>query len=113
MYFICLFLQDQLVLNVEALRAENDQVRLRATSLHHRYQHLIVVYFFLISLKSLLLNIILSIITENTLVTTIKCILDRAYKAVFILLKKIGTGGTRRIIWVGYFWFVFPFPLPS
>uniref|UniRef100_A0A663MM69 PTPRF interacting protein alpha 1 n=1 Tax=Athene cunicularia TaxID=194338 RepID=A0A663MM69_ATHCN len=33
---------DQLVLNVEALRAENDQVRLRATSLHHRYQHLIL-----------------------------------------------------------------------
>ncbi|KFV65049.1 Liprin-alpha-1 [Dryobates pubescens] len=28
--------KDQLVLNVEALRAENDQVRLRATSLHHR-----------------------------------------------------------------------------
>ncbi|XP_035184851.1 liprin-alpha-1 isoform X7 [Oxyura jamaicensis] len=27
--------KDQLVLNVEALRAENDQVRLRATSLHH------------------------------------------------------------------------------
>ncbi|NXQ83044.1 LIPA1 protein, partial [Nyctibius grandis] len=43
--------KDQLVLNVEALRAENDQVRLRATSLHHRYQHLIVVHFFLISLK--------------------------------------------------------------
>lgn len=37
MYSIYLFLQDQLVLNVEALRAENDQVRLRATSLHHRY----------------------------------------------------------------------------
>ncbi|NWH15997.1 LIPA1 protein, partial [Grus americana] len=36
--------KDQLVLNVEALRAENDQVRLRATSLHHRYQHLIVVH---------------------------------------------------------------------
>ncbi|NXN19755.1 LIPA1 protein, partial [Indicator maculatus] len=36
--------KDQLVLNVEALRAENDQVRLRATSLHHRYQHLTVVY---------------------------------------------------------------------
>ncbi|NXG65972.1 LIPA1 protein, partial [Hemiprocne comata] len=35
--------KDQLVLNVEALRAENDQVRLRATSLHHRYQHFIVV----------------------------------------------------------------------
>uniref|UniRef100_A0A8C3JNQ6 PTPRF interacting protein alpha 1 n=1 Tax=Calidris pygmaea TaxID=425635 RepID=A0A8C3JNQ6_9CHAR len=34
--------KDQLVLNVEALRAENDQVRLRATSLHHRYQHLIL-----------------------------------------------------------------------
>ncbi|XP_008943943.1 PREDICTED: liprin-alpha-4, partial [Merops nubicus] len=32
--------KDQLVLNVEALRAENDQVRLRTTSLHHRYQHL-------------------------------------------------------------------------
>ncbi|NWV60181.1 LIPA1 protein, partial [Malurus elegans] len=31
--------KDQLVLNVDALRAENDQVRLRATSLHHRYQH--------------------------------------------------------------------------
>ncbi|NXY85970.1 LIPA1 protein, partial [Alcedo cyanopectus] len=31
--------KDQLVLNVEALRAENDQVRLRTTSLHHRYQH--------------------------------------------------------------------------
>ncbi|NWZ66625.1 LIPA1 protein, partial [Acrocephalus arundinaceus] len=30
--------KDQLVLNVDALRAENDQVRLRATSLHHRYQ---------------------------------------------------------------------------
>uniref|UniRef100_A0A8D2MKQ6 PTPRF interacting protein alpha 1 n=1 Tax=Zonotrichia albicollis TaxID=44394 RepID=A0A8D2MKQ6_ZONAL len=29
--------KDQLVLNVDALRAENDQVRLRATSLHHRY----------------------------------------------------------------------------
>ncbi|NXI64697.1 LIPA1 protein, partial [Anseranas semipalmata] len=43
--------KDQLVLNVEALRAENDQVRLRATSLHHRYQHLIVVNFLLISLK--------------------------------------------------------------
>ncbi|NXN53540.1 LIPA1 protein, partial [Rynchops niger] len=28
--------KDQLVLNVETLRAENDQVRLRATSLHHR-----------------------------------------------------------------------------
>ncbi|NWH43952.1 LIPA1 protein, partial [Fregata magnificens] len=28
--------KDQLLLNVEALRAENDQVRLRATSLHHR-----------------------------------------------------------------------------
>ncbi|NXN31652.1 LIPA1 protein, partial [Nycticryphes semicollaris] len=27
--------KDQLVLNVEALRAENDQVRLRATTLHH------------------------------------------------------------------------------
>ncbi|NWV00737.1 LIPA1 protein, partial [Upupa epops] len=38
--------KDQLVVNVEALRAENDQVRLRATSLHHRYQHLIVVWFF-------------------------------------------------------------------
>ncbi|KFQ15547.1 Liprin-alpha-1 [Leptosomus discolor] len=36
--------KDQLVLNIETLRAENDQVRLRATSLHHRYQHLIVVY---------------------------------------------------------------------
>ncbi|NXL42002.1 LIPA1 protein, partial [Podilymbus podiceps] len=36
--------KDQLVLNVEALRAENDQVRLRATSLHHRYQHLNVVH---------------------------------------------------------------------
>lgn len=34
-YMFCLFLQDQLVINVEALRAENDQVRLRATSLHH------------------------------------------------------------------------------
>ncbi|NXI93781.1 LIPA1 protein, partial [Psophia crepitans] len=43
--------KDQLVLNVEALRAENDQVRLRATSLHHRYQHLTVLQFFLISLK--------------------------------------------------------------
>ncbi|NXK51463.1 LIPA1 protein, partial [Chauna torquata] len=43
--------KDQLVLNVEALRAENDQVRLRATSLHHRYQHSIVVHFFLISLN--------------------------------------------------------------
>ncbi|KFP33059.1 Liprin-alpha-1 [Colius striatus] len=42
--------KDQLVLNVEALRAENDQVRLRATSLHHRYQHL-VISFFLISLN--------------------------------------------------------------
>ncbi|NXC66669.1 LIPA1 protein, partial [Anhinga anhinga] len=40
--------KDQLLINVEALRAENDQVRLRATSLHHRYQHLIVVQFFLI-----------------------------------------------------------------
>ncbi|XP_054131018.1 liprin-alpha-1 isoform X2 [Melozone crissalis] len=28
--------KDQLVINVDALRAENDQVRLRATSLHHR-----------------------------------------------------------------------------
>ncbi|KFQ94160.1 Liprin-alpha-1 [Nipponia nippon] len=36
--------KDQLVLNVEALRAENDQVRLRATSLHHRYQNLIAVH---------------------------------------------------------------------
>ncbi|NXT33499.1 LIPA1 protein, partial [Pelecanoides urinatrix] len=36
--------KDQLVLNVDALRAENDQVRLRATSLHHRYQHLTVVH---------------------------------------------------------------------
>ncbi|KFW01402.1 Liprin-alpha-1, partial [Eurypyga helias] len=36
--------KDQLVLNVEALRAENDQVRLRATSLHHRYQHIILVH---------------------------------------------------------------------
>ncbi|NXR16102.1 LIPA1 protein, partial [Semnornis frantzii] len=40
--------KDQLVLNVEALRAENDQVRLRATSLHHRYQHFIVVQFLII-----------------------------------------------------------------
>ncbi|KFP73985.1 Liprin-alpha-1 [Acanthisitta chloris] len=39
--------KDQLVLNVDALRAENDQVRLRATSLHHRYQHLIAVNDFL------------------------------------------------------------------
>ncbi|NXE20564.1 LIPA1 protein, partial [Ardeotis kori] len=38
--------KDQLVLNVEALRAENDQVRLRATSLHHRYQHLIIIQAF-------------------------------------------------------------------
>ncbi|NXJ18331.1 LIPA1 protein, partial [Dicrurus megarhynchus] len=30
--------KDQLVLNVDALRAENDQVRLRATSLHHRME---------------------------------------------------------------------------
>ncbi|NXM76040.1 LIPA1 protein, partial [Serilophus lunatus] len=30
--------KDQLVINVDALRAENDQVRLRATSLHHRCQ---------------------------------------------------------------------------
>ncbi|NWR36025.1 LIPA1 protein, partial [Tachuris rubrigastra] len=30
--------KDQLALNVDTLRAENDQVRLRATSLHHRYQ---------------------------------------------------------------------------
>ncbi|NXX87232.1 LIPA1 protein, partial [Urocolius indicus] len=37
--------KDQLVLNVEALRAENDQVRLRATSLHHRYQHLVISFF--------------------------------------------------------------------
>ncbi|NXW54841.1 LIPA1 protein, partial [Eurystomus gularis] len=36
--------KDQLVLSVEALRAENDQVRLRTTSLHHRYQHLTVVH---------------------------------------------------------------------
>ncbi|NXV06300.1 LIPA1 protein, partial [Cettia cetti] len=28
--------KDQLVLNVDALRAENDQVRLRSTSIHHR-----------------------------------------------------------------------------
>ncbi|NXX42358.1 LIPA1 protein, partial [Tricholaema leucomelas] len=40
--------KDQLVLNVEALRAENDQVRLRATSLHHRYQHFVVVQFLII-----------------------------------------------------------------
>ncbi|XP_062431841.1 liprin-alpha-1 isoform X5 [Rhea pennata] len=32
--------KDQLMLNVEALRAENDQVRLRATSLHHSRPHL-------------------------------------------------------------------------
>nr|XP_009686701.1 PREDICTED: liprin-alpha-1 isoform X6 [Struthio camelus australis] len=32
--------KDQLVLNVEALRAENDQVRLRAASLHHSRSHL-------------------------------------------------------------------------
>ncbi|NXP80993.1 LIPA1 protein, partial [Ramphastos sulfuratus] len=43
--------KDQLVLNVEALRAENDQVRLRATSLHHRYQHFIVVQFLITSLN--------------------------------------------------------------
>ncbi|NWS22682.1 LIPA1 protein, partial [Pachyramphus minor] len=30
--------KDQLAINVDALRAENDQVRLRATSLHHRYR---------------------------------------------------------------------------
>ncbi|NWW51573.1 LIPA1 protein, partial [Pedionomus torquatus] len=36
--------KDQLVLNVEALRAENDQVRLRATTLHHRYWHLTAAY---------------------------------------------------------------------
>ncbi|NWI48058.1 LIPA1 protein, partial [Picathartes gymnocephalus] len=42
--------KDQLVLNVDALRAENDQVRLRATSLH-RYEQQFV--FFLFSLKSL------------------------------------------------------------
>lgn len=67
MYFIYLFLQDQLVLNVEALRAENDQVRLRATSHHHRYQHLTVVHFFFSHLFEVtLLNVILSIITENT-----------------------------------------------
>ncbi|NWU77188.1 LIPA1 protein, partial [Onychorhynchus coronatus] len=30
--------KDQLAINVDALRAENDQVRLRATSVHHRYQ---------------------------------------------------------------------------
>ncbi|NWI13772.1 LIPA1 protein, partial [Crypturellus soui] len=41
--------KDQLILNIEALRAENDQVRLRATSLHHRYQYLIVIHFFLIA----------------------------------------------------------------
>ncbi|NXF94740.1 LIPA1 protein, partial [Eubucco bourcierii] len=43
--------KDQLVLNVEALRAENDQVRLRATSLHHRYQHFIAVQFLITSLN--------------------------------------------------------------
>lgn len=58
-YMFCLFLQDQLVLNVETLRAENDQVRLRATSLHHRYQHLTVVHFFSNFLKVTLLNITL------------------------------------------------------
>uniref|UniRef100_A0A8B9CRG2 PTPRF interacting protein alpha 1 n=1 Tax=Anser brachyrhynchus TaxID=132585 RepID=A0A8B9CRG2_9AVES len=49
--------KDQLVLNVEALRAENDQVRLRATSLHHRYQHLTDVHFFSNFLKVTLLNV--------------------------------------------------------
>ncbi|NWI88908.1 LIPA1 protein, partial [Pitta sordida] len=34
--------KDQLVINVDALRAENDQVRLRATSLHHRTKCLFV-----------------------------------------------------------------------
>ncbi|NXK98642.1 LIPA1 protein, partial [Formicarius rufipectus] len=34
--------KDQLAINVDALRAENDQVRLRATSLHHRMQCLFV-----------------------------------------------------------------------
>ncbi|NWX58492.1 LIPA1 protein, partial [Promerops cafer] len=43
--------KDQLVLNVDALRAENDQVRLRATSLHHRYQQQFG--FILFSLRSL------------------------------------------------------------
>ncbi|NWR19117.1 LIPA1 protein, partial [Emberiza fucata] len=34
--------KDQLVLNVDALRAENDQVRLRATSLHHSKDEMFV-----------------------------------------------------------------------
>ncbi|NXC34771.1 LIPA1 protein, partial [Campylorhamphus procurvoides] len=34
--------KDQLAINVDALRAENDQVRLRATSLHHRLKCLFV-----------------------------------------------------------------------
>ncbi|NWI58341.1 LIPA1 protein, partial [Calyptomena viridis] len=34
--------KDQLLINVDALRAENDQVRLRATSLHHRMKCLFV-----------------------------------------------------------------------
>uniref|UniRef100_A0A8C3TKA6 PTPRF interacting protein alpha 1 n=1 Tax=Chelydra serpentina TaxID=8475 RepID=A0A8C3TKA6_CHESE len=33
-------LQDQLVLNIEAMRDENDQMRIRATSLHHSRPHL-------------------------------------------------------------------------
>uniref|UniRef100_A0A8C4YGP4 PTPRF interacting protein alpha 1 n=1 Tax=Gopherus evgoodei TaxID=1825980 RepID=A0A8C4YGP4_9SAUR len=32
--------KDQLVLNIEAMRAENDQMRIRATSLHHSRPHL-------------------------------------------------------------------------
>lgn len=41
------------MLNIEALRAENDQVRLRATSLHHRYKHLIVVQLFFSNLQQI------------------------------------------------------------
>ncbi|NXB40213.1 LIPA1 protein, partial [Eulacestoma nigropectus] len=52
--------KDQLVLNVDALRAENDQVRLRATSLHH---------------------------SANILVIAIKFIFIEHTKAIFILLK--------------------------
>ncbi|XP_019374975.1 PREDICTED: liprin-alpha-1 isoform X1 [Gavialis gangeticus] len=32
--------KDQLVLNIETMRTENDQMRIRATSLHHSRQHL-------------------------------------------------------------------------
>lgn len=75
-YMFCLFLQDQLVINVEALRAENDQVRLRATSLHHRYQNLTVVHFFFLIFKSHFAKHKF-VIAENTLISC-------SYKMFFI-----------------------------